>query len=50
MINKRYAVTDPEGATLYDLTFEQATKIFVPGSRLWESENEGQSYVEIFIE
>jgi hypothetical protein len=44
-----YAVTNLEGVTTYDLTFEDAMSLYVEGSRLWASQNEGLSYFEIFV-
>jgi hypothetical protein len=44
-----YAVTNSEGVTTYDLTFEDAMALYVEGSRLWASQNEGLSYFEIFV-
>jgi hypothetical protein len=44
-----YAVTNVEGVTTYDLTFEDAMSLYVEGSRLWASQNDGLSYFEIFV-
>ena len=44
-----YAITNLEGVTTYDLTFEDAVALYVEGSRLWASQNDGLSYFEIFI-
>jgi len=44
-----YAVTNSEGVTTYDLTFEGAMALYVQGSRLWASDNDGVSYFEIFV-
>jgi hypothetical protein len=44
-----YAVTNSEGVTTYDLTFEGAMSLYVEGSRLWASQNDGLSYFEIFL-
>ena len=44
-----YAVTNSEGVTTYNLTFEGAMSLYVEGSRLWASENDGVSYFEIFV-
>jgi len=44
-----YAVTNSEGVTTYDLTFEGAMSLYVEGSRLWASENDGETYFEIFV-
>ena len=44
-----YAVTNSEGVTTYDLTFEGAMALYVEGSRLWASQNNGLSYFEIFV-
>jgi hypothetical protein len=44
-----YAVTNSEGVTTYDLTFEDAMALYVEGSRLWASQNDGLSYFEIFV-
>jgi len=46
---KVYAITLVDGTTKYDLTFEDAMNLYVEGSRIWESENDGLSYFEIFV-
>lgn len=44
-----YAITDSKGVTTYDLTFEDAMDLYVEGSRIWASDNDGLSYFEIFV-
>ena len=44
-----YAVTNSEGVTTYDLTFEDAMNLYVEGSRLWASKDDGLLYFEIFV-
>lgn len=44
-----YAITDSKGVTTYNLTFEGAMDLYVEGSRIWASKNDGLSYFEIFV-
>lgn len=44
-----YAITDSKGVTTYDLTFEDAMDLYVEGSRIWASDNDGLTYFEIFV-
>jgi hypothetical protein len=44
-----YAITNLQGVTTYDLTFDGAMALYVPGCRLWASENDGATYFEIFV-
>lgn len=44
-----YAITDLQGVTTYDLTFDGAMDKYVSGCRLWASENDGVTYFEIFV-
>lgn len=44
-----YAITDSKGVTTYDLSFERAMDLYVEGSRLWASDNDGLTYFEIFV-
>lgn len=44
-----YAITDSKGVTTYDLSFEGAMDLYVEGSRLWASDNDGLTYFEIFV-
>lgn len=44
-----YAITDSKGVTTYDLTFEDAMDLYVEGSRIWASDNDGLNYWEIFV-
>ena len=44
-----YAITDSKGVTTYDLTYEAAMDLYTDGCRLWASDNDGLTYVEIFV-
>jgi hypothetical protein len=44
-----YAITTPEGVTTYDLTEDQLKSSYFEGCRCWQSENNGVTYIEIFL-
>lgn len=44
-----YAITDTKGVTTYDLSFEDAMDLYIQGSRIWASDNDGLTYFEIFV-
>lgn len=44
-----YAITNPEGVTTYDITYEDMVSLYINGCRCWQSDNGGINYTEIFI-
>jgi hypothetical protein len=44
-----YAITNPEGITTYNITYEKMMTLRTEGSRLWQSDNGGINYQEIFV-
>ena len=44
-----YAITTPQGVTTYDITYEEMLALRTEGCRLWQSDNGGMNYQEIFI-
>ena len=44
-----YAITNPEGITIYNITQEEMMSMYTDGCRCWQSENGGINYIEIFV-
>jgi hypothetical protein len=39
----------PEGKATYNITYEEMMALRTEGCRLWQSDNGGMNYTEIFI-
>ena len=44
-----YAIMTPEGKATYNITYEEMMALRTEGCRLWQSDNGGMNYTEIFV-